>query len=342
MSAKPAAAAGRAGTASAGTRPSEKLGRDDLLKMFRYMVLARTIDERMWILNRQGRVPFVMPGQGHEGGQVALGLAMRPGVDYFVPYYRSLALSLVWGMTPRDLMLGCFSRAEDPMTGGRMMLGHYGRGDLNYLTGSSCTGNHLPHAVGAALAARVRGTDQIAGTNFGEGAASEGDVHESMNFAAIHKLGVIFVCENNQYAISVGVDRQMAVPRWSDRAVGYGMPGFSVDGGDLLACYDVFCGAVERARSGEGPTAVEVRMVRLTAHSSDDSDKYRSREEVQGLKEKDPIDRFRRLLVERKLLSDADEESLRESVRQEVAEATDYAESRPVPDAGTLLDHLYG
>ncbi len=198
---------------------------------------------------------------------------MRPGTDVWLPYYRDLGVVLTAGMTPYEVFLGVFAKADDPSSGGRQMPAHWGSRRLGIISGSSPIATQVPHAAGIACAARYRGEDTVVGCWFGDGATSEGDWHEGLNFSGIHRLPVIFVCENNQYAISVPQSKQMAVKDVASRAEGYGFPGVVVDGNDVLACYGAMKRAHERARAGEGPTLIECKTYRFMPHTSDDDDK---------------------------------------------------------------------
>ncbi|MER3436351.1 MAG: 2-oxoisovalerate dehydrogenase, partial [Chloroflexota bacterium] len=189
-----------------------------------YMALARALDERMWQLNRAGQAPFVVSGQGHEATQVGAAFALDRTKDVLVPYYRDLALCLVWGLTPRDILLSVLARAQDPTSGARQMPAHYSSAKLRIVSGSSVVATQLPHAAGIAYAAKLRQTGQVALVCFGEGGSSKGDFHEACNFAGIHRLPVIFLCENNHYAISVPIERQIAIDNVADRAASYGFP----------------------------------------------------------------------------------------------------------------------
>lgn len=322
---------------------AEELPATKLCEIYRYMLLARTIDERMWVLNRAGKAPFVISCQGHEAAQVGSALALTRGKDFTLPYYRGLGSVLVMGMTPLEVMLGLFARAADPSSGGRQMPAHYGSRRLKIVTQSSPVGTQVPHAVGIALAEKLRGGDAVTWVSFGEGTTSQGDVHEGINLAAVHRLPVIFQCENNEYAISVPQRMQMAVASVAERAHGYGLPGISVDGTDPLAMYEVTRRAVERARAGEGPTLVEARVVRLTAHSSDDNDRtYRPLQELQHLREHDPVVRFGLYLHDIGALDTVQEQLMREQIAVEVNDATDQAEHAPLAEPATLYDHVYG
>lgn len=319
------------------------LSREQLLEMYYYMLLARGIDERMWLLNRGGKIPFVISCQGQEACQVGAALALQRGKDFTAPYYRDLGVVLAMGVTAKDVMLAAFAKAEDPASGGRQMPSHWGSREHKVLSGSSPVATQIPHAVGVALAAKMRGEDTVAYTSLGEGSSNQGDFHEGLNFAAVHKLAVICHVENNQYAISVPLEKQLACETVADRAVGYGMPGVSVDGNDVLAVYGAFREAVARARRGEGPTLIESRTYRLTPHSSDDDDRtYRGREEVEQAKQRDPVLLFRGYLLEHGLMTEADDGQLREKISSEVDEATDYAEGAPYAAPESALDHVYG
>src|SRR4029078_173875 len=260
---------------------------DDLIGMYRVIATARAVDERMWILNRAGRIPFVISGQGHEGAQAAIAWPLKRRFDWFAPFYRSIATCLAMGMGARDILTAQYAKSIDASSGGRQMPGHYGNVENNLVSLSSPVATQMLHAVGIALAAKLRRTGQVALTTMGEGSSNQGDVHEGLNFAAIHKLPFILCVENNGYAISVPVSKQLAVPDVAARASGYGIPGVIVEGADVLGCYRAAKEAVDRARRGEGPTLIEAKVIRLTAHSSDDQQtKYRSAEELAELQGK--------------------------------------------------------
>ncbi len=315
---------------------------DDLVAMYRLVALARAVDERMWILNRAGRIPFVISGQGHEGAQVGIAWAFEKGHDWIAPFYRSIATCLTFGMGARDIMTAQYATAGDPSSGGRQMPGHYGSHEHNLVSVSSPVATQLLHAVGIALAAKIRKTGQVAMTSMGEGSSNQGDVHEGLNFAAIHKLPFIFVVENNGYAISVPAAMQVSVPNVADRAPGYGIPGVVVDGSDVLACYVAARDAVARARAGDGPTLIEAKVMRLTAHSSDDQQtKYRSEDELTAERGRDPVPHFRDQLREAGVLTQEIESRLTAEIVAEVDDATDYAESQPDPDPATALRYVY-
>src|SRR5918992_2456095 len=222
------------------TRPRHaELGLSDeaALAMYRAMLLARAVDERMWLMQRAGKIAFIISGQGHEGAQVATAWPLRQGTDWMAPFYRSIASAMTFGMSAEDIITAHLAKSDDVSSGGRQMPGHYGGAPYNIVSLSSPVGTQVLHAVGIAMGAWVRGDQVVAMTSFGEGTANQGEVHEAMNFAGVHNLPVIFVCENNGYAISVPLDRQVAGGSVAARAAGYGVPGVTVDGGDVLGCY---------------------------------------------------------------------------------------------------------
>ncbi|SEJ18994.1 2-oxoisovalerate dehydrogenase E1 component alpha subunit [Bhargavaea ginsengi] len=318
------------------------LSNEDVLRMYETMLTARRLDERMWLLNRSGKIPFVISCQGQEAAQVGAAFALDAEKDYIAPYYRDMGVVLHFGMTPKDLMLSAFAKAEDPNSGGRQMPGHFGQKKNRILTGSSPVTTQLPHAVGVALAGKIKKKDFITFVTLGEGSSNQGDFHEGANFAGVHKLPTIIMVENNKYAISVPLEKQLACENVSDRAPGYGMPGFTVDGTDPLAVYQVVKEAADRARSGEGPTLVETICYRLTAHSSDDDHRaYRSDEDLKAEREKDPIPRFAAYLKEAGVLDEETEKEMEERVKQTVNEATDYAEAAPYAEPEEALKYVY-
>ncbi|MCB7141773.1 thiamine pyrophosphate-dependent dehydrogenase E1 component subunit alpha [Bacillus velezensis] len=318
------------------------LSDEEAVEMYRTMLLARKIDERMWLLNRSGKIPFVVSCQGQEAAQVGAAYALNRDTDYVLPYYRDIGVVLAFGMTAKDLMMSGFAKAADPNSGGRQMPGHFGQKENRIVTGSSPVTTQVPHAVGIALAGRMDKKDIVSFVTFGEGSSNQGDFHEGANFAAVYKLPVIFMCENNKYAISVPYDRQVACEKISDRAAGYGMPGVTVDGNDLLEVYRAVKEARERASKGEGPTLIETVSYRLTPHSSDDDDSsYREREEVEEAKKQDPLLLYKAYLQEAGLLGEEEEKTMLDDIMTIVNEATDEAEKAPYASPESTLDHVY-
>ncbi|KON68919.1 2-oxoisovalerate dehydrogenase [Peribacillus butanolivorans] len=318
------------------------LSDEKVLEMYKVMLLARRIDERMWLLNRSGKIPFVVSCQGQEAAQVGAAFALNREKDYVLPYYRDLGVVLAFGMTAKDLMLSSFAKAEDPNSGGRQMPGHFGQKKNRIVTGSSPVTTQVPHAVGIALAAKMEGKDIVSFVTFGEGSSNQGDFHEGANFAGVHKLPVILMCENNQYAISVPIEKQLACKKVSDRAIGYGMPGVTVDGNDPIEVYKVVKEAAERGRRGDGPSLIETVSYRLTPHSSDDDDSmYRSPDEVAEAKKIDSIITFGAYLKATGVLDDQLEKQINDEIMDVVNEATDYAENAPYANEETLSKYVY-
>jgi 2-oxoisovalerate dehydrogenase E1 component alpha subunit len=319
------------------------LSPDDLLKMYYYMLLARSLDERMWLLNRQGKIAFVISCQGQEGAQVGLAYALQKGKDFVCPYYRDLAMIVTLGQTPRDVMLSVFGRAENTDSGGRQMPGHFGIRKLNVPTGSSPIATQNAHAAGVALAFKLRGIDGVAITSIGEGGTSQGEWHEAMNFAATMDLPMIMMVENNRYAISEPQEKQMKIRNVADRAVAYGCPGVVVDGNDILDVYRASIEAVRRARAGEGPTLIEAKVNRFTPHSSDDDDKrYRDPNEVKMARaQQDPITLFRDLLMSEGVLTEEKEQEIGDGIKRQVDDATEYAIAAADPTHEDLYKYVY-
>ncbi|MGH7883865.1 MAG: thiamine pyrophosphate-dependent dehydrogenase E1 component subunit alpha, partial [Candidatus Dormibacteraceae bacterium] len=293
--------------------------------------LTRAVDERLWILSRQGRSSFVLTARGHEIAQIASALVLRPGQDSAWPYYRDMGVGLALGVTPYEIFLGAMGRAADPHSGGRQLTMHLASPELRIGSISSAIAAQLPHAVGAAYAAWVREEESIAFCWFGEGAASEGATHEAMNLAGIHRLPVIFICENNRLAISVPLSLQMPIESVAERGVAYRMPGISVDGTDALAVHEAVSAAAARARHGEGPSLIEARVPRMVSHSSQDDDAYRTEADRTLAMGQDPLPLLQTELIRRGLLSEAEIEELRGRLASQVLADADRAWEQPQP-----------
>ncbi len=326
------------------TKPKhEQLGLSDaeVVDMYKYMLLARKFDERNMLLQRAGKINFHVSGIGQETAQVAAAFALDRERDYFLPYYRDYGFVLTVGMSLKELMMSAFAKAEDPNSGGRQMPGHFGSKRLRIVTGSSPVTTQVPHAVGIALAAKMQKKDIVSFVTFGEGSSNQGDFHEGLNFAGVQKLPVIFMCENNQYAISVPIQKQLG-GKVADRAQGYGFPGIRVDGNDALEVYRVVKEARERAVRGEGPTLIEAMMYRLSPHSTSDNDlAYRTKEEVDENWQKDGIPKMKKYLIEQDLWSETQEEALSREISQHLKEAIEAAELAPFPKPEDTLLHVY-
>jgi 2-oxoisovalerate dehydrogenase E1 component alpha subunit len=268
---------------------------------------------------------------------------MQAGVDYLLSYYRSAPMVLALGMSARDVFLNLFGRSEDPSGGGTNVPGQFASASLRIVSTSNVIATQLLHAVGVAMAVKYRRESAVAVTTFGEGSTSAGAFHEALNWAGVHQLPVVFVCENNGYAVSVPQRLQMPIQDVAQRAAGYGMPGVVVDGCDVLAVYEAAATALERARNGEGPTLLETKVERLLAHSSADDDaRYRPRTEIEQARQlRDPVECFRQRLLDTGLLSQEADPRLREEVSAEVELAADSAEASPPGPPEDALRQVY-
>jgi 2-oxoisovalerate dehydrogenase E1 component alpha subunit len=322
----------------------ERYGLSDqqLREMFRNMLLQRQLDNRGFQLNRQGKVPFALGSEGHEALQAGAAMAFNRGSDILAPYYRDLGLCLGIGLSSYEIMLSIFARAADH-NGGRQFPNHYSSKAVGLMSFSSILAAHLPHAVGAAYAMKYReekGRAVLA--TCGDGTTSEGEWHESMNFAAVHKLPFVMLVENNEWAISTPLDKQMAQPEIWKRAEGYGMPGSRFNGFNPLETYAAVKEAMDRARRGGGPMLVEGTCYRYLAHSTDDNDMtYRTREDVLERRKQDPVPAFESFLLEHRIMSEQDVAAMRKDVLRETNEATDAAEALPYPDPADLYKNIY-
>jgi 2-oxoisovalerate dehydrogenase E1 component alpha subunit len=315
---------------------------EQLVAMLRNMLLQRQLDNRGFQLNRQGKIPFALGSEGHEAAQAGAAMAFVRGKDVLAPYYRDLGLVLGCGFTPLEMLNSMFARAAD-RSGGRQFPNHFTNKEMGLLSISSIIAAHCPHAVGVAYAFKYRkeaGRAVLCCT--GEGATSEGEWHESLNFAAVHKLPVVFFVENNNYAISTPSTMQMGVEHVSDKASGYGMPGVLVDGFDPIATYAAIKEAMDRARNGGGPTLVEAMVFRYLSHSTDDDDRsYRDRTAIEEARKNDPVPMFEKRLLDAGVVDEATIKALKADVLRETNEATDTAEAFPLPVAADLYKNVY-
>lgn len=318
------------------------LPKETLLEMYRVMVLARRLDERAWVLHRQGKIAFHISGIGHEAAQIGAAFALQRGVDWVVPYYRDLAMLIALGMTPREFALGLMGKKGEPNSGGRQMPSHWSLRRVNVVSHSSPVATQTPHASGIGLGIKMRGDSAVVLTSIGEGSTSQGEWYEGVNWAAVHRLPVVFLVENNTYAISVREEKQMAVPGAAGKAAGLGLPGVTVDGLDILAVHQAVQEAVDRARRGDGPTVVEPRVSRLTPHSSDDDDRtYRPREEVEAMKADDPLAAYEKQLLDRKVLTAKSQAQAEAEAAEAVDDAIRFAEAAPYPDVSEATYPVY-
>jgi pyruvate dehydrogenase E1 component alpha subunit len=309
------------------------LSQEQLHQLYTGMVLARELDQRMLKLQRQGRLGTFPPCTGHEASSCGAALAMGPR-DWLVGSYRELGARLLRG-EPADRTLLYYGGFEE---------GNSLAAEKRVLPTAVVLGSQLPHAVGIAYAARYQGEQDTAVVTFmGDGATSQGDFHEALNFAAVWQVPVVFVCQNNQWAISVPRRVQTHAETIAQKAIAYGMPGVQVDGNDALAVYRAVSQALERARAGGGPTLVEAQTYRLLMHTTaDDPSKYRDPEEEQQAWERDPIPRFRRYLQDKGLWDDERQQALEAEVKAQVEAAVKSYESYKDFKPDAPFDHIYG
>ncbi len=323
----------------------EGLQPDDLIRAFRLMHTARRLDDREIALKRQNRIFFQISGAGHEAVQVAAGLALQPGNDWFYLYYRDRALCLTLGVTPYEMLQQAVGAAEDPASGGRQMPSHWGHRRFNIVSSSSPTGTQFAQAVGCAEASRYKDahSTEIALVSCGEGATSEGEFWESLNAACLGRLGVIFLVEDNGYAISVPVECQTAGGNIGQLTAGF--PGLfrqEVDGTDFLASYRAMKAAVAHCREGGGPALVHAHVIRPYSHSlSDDERLYKTPAERQSETERDPVIRFPQFLMEEGVIDRHMLQRITHEIDEEVHHATQQALRDEPPAAETAMAHLY-
>ncbi|HTW85233.1 MAG TPA: thiamine pyrophosphate-dependent dehydrogenase E1 component subunit alpha [Candidatus Sulfotelmatobacter sp.] len=314
---------------------------EQLVAMLRNMLLQRQLDNRGFQLNRQGKIPFALGSEGHEGVQAGAAMAFVRGKDVLVPYYRDLGLALGVGMTPYEILSSLFARVTD-RSGGRQFPNHYTNHDKGVLSISSIIAGHCTHAVGVAAAFKYRGeSGRAVLCTTGEGATSQGEWHESVNYAAVHQLPIVFLVENNEWAISTPQNMQMRVANVADKAPGYGLPSSVCDGFEPIATYKAMREALDRARSGGGPSIVEAKCYRFLSHSTDDDDRtYRSREIIEEQRKMDPVPRFEQLLIDAGVIDAERAKALRQEVLRETNEATDAAEAQAYPTPQSLYDNV--
>lgn len=322
--------------------PGYHLTRRRLSDMYYYMLLSRRLNERMMALQRQGRAAFVIAGAGQEAAQVGAAMALDPGVDYLAPYYRDLGMMVVLGMTAREAMLNELAKRDDWNSFGRQMPAHWGNAAKHIVTQSSVVATQFLHAAGIALAAKMNNDPVVTMACGGEGSTSRGDFHEALNFAAIHRLPVIFYVQNNGYAITERTDKEMPGEHVADRARAYNMQRAIVDGMDVVAVYQTLKPAIDQARRGGGPFLIEAKCYRLWPHSSDDDDtRYRPRAELEEWALKDPVKVFRQRLESDTVFPAAELDALEQRVEKEVREAAEWAQQQPDPAPEDALGLVY-
>ena len=316
------------------------LSSEMLRRMYREMRRLRLLDERMILMQRQGRVGFYGACTGQEAVPIATGLALAEQ-DWVFPALRESAIMLVRGFPLRTYLAQVYGNSLDVLKG-RQMPSHMSGRAVNQVSWSSCIGPQLPHAVGAAWAAKLKKDDVVTVGFMGDGATSQPDFHSAMNFAAVFKTPCVLICQNNQFAISVPAKRQTASETFAIKGHAYGMPSIRVDGNDPLAVYRAVSDAVALARQGGGPTFIECLTYRIGAHStSDDPTRYRSQAEVEAWQKKDPIDRLRAYLVAQELLTDAEDAAMESEITAEILAAIAEVEPAEPPARETIFDDVY-
>lgn len=324
---------------------TEILPANELLRAFRLMYTSRRIDDREIQLKNQNKIFFQVSAAGHEAVQVAAGMAMEPGYDWFNLYYRDRGIALALGITPTQMFLQAVGAGDDSMSGGRQMPSHWSSKELNIVSGSSPTGSQYLHAVGCAHGTRYlkQNPDEVTLASSGEGATSEGEFWEAVNLACLHRYPVVFLIQDNGYAISVPVEYQ--TPGGSISKLLAGFPGLlrlEVDGLDFRASYRTMAEAVAHCREGLGPVLVHAKVIRPYSHSlSDDERAYKSAAEREREAASDPIERLRRELVEEGLFDEATVRGVMAEVDREVQAAADYALAQPTPPMSRVYENLY-
>jgi 2-oxoisovalerate dehydrogenase E1 component alpha subunit len=313
---------------------------EDLRKMYRQMLMIRRFNERMLLLQRQGRIGFFIESNGEEACQIGSAYPLTRS-DWVYGGYRNPGISLVRGVPLKGLVDQLMANADDPNKG-RQMGVHWGYKDWNVVSLSSPVACRLSQAVGTAYAAKIKKDNIVCFTSFGDGATSQGEFHSAMNFAGVFKVPVVFFCENNQYAISLPMRRQTASENIAVKAESYGFEGVLVDGNDVLAVYKATKAAVDKARSGGGPTLIEAVTYRLGGHSSsDDPNKYRISEEVELWKTRDPIKRFRVYLMKKGLLTEQEDRKVQDEVEMELVTTIKESEKVPRPTVSSMFTDVY-
>jgi 2-oxoisovalerate dehydrogenase E1 component len=318
---------------------SNGLTKEELKNALRLMSVSRAIDDKVMTLIKQGKAFFLISGAGHEAVQAAFGLSMNKGIDWAYPYYRDMCFSVALGSAPEDLFLAFLSKADEPFSGGRQMPCHWSSKELNVPSQSSPTGTQFLQAVGTALALKRKGIKGAVYVSSGEGTTSQGEFHEAVNWASREKLPVIFVVQNNKWAISVPVQNQSAGKNSSiyEMTSGYdNLLRLEIDGTDFLESYEAAKSAFNYARNGKGPVLVEAHVVRLLSHSSsDDQKKYRSRESLQEDLQKDPIKLFSDKLIREEIITQQEFEKLQQEINSKINQAADWAVKQKDPDPET-------
>jgi 2-oxoisovalerate dehydrogenase E1 component alpha subunit len=317
------------------------LSLEDIKGMYRYILMTRLVSERILQLNRMGRTPFGAGTDGHEAAQIGAAWCIQRGKDWTVPYYRDMGVAFVLGFTALDQFRSVFAKATDPNSAGRAVLNMFSSPKDRIVSRSVCVGTEFPHAVGLALALKLRKEPHIVFAFGGDASTSPGDFHEAANFASVHKLPVVFVIENNLLAISTRFEKQTAVKDIAEKAAAYAMPGHVADGMDMLDSYEKTKRAADHARAGGGPSLVELKCYRYQPHTSDDDDsRYRSKAEVEDWRAKDPVKRAHAYLIEAGV-TEPELDAIRAELAEDIEKAIAQSESEPDPRPEDAATHVY-
>jgi TPP-dependent pyruvate/acetoin dehydrogenase alpha subunit len=316
------------------------LDREDLLTIYRNMLITRGVEERGHILYKQGKIPgSFYTGRGNEAAAIGIAMAMSPE-DVGTPLHRDMGVHITRGVEPWRIFANYMARVDGP-TRGRDGNVHLADAKLGLIAMVSHLPAMLPVAVGCALAFRIREERRVAVAWFGEGASARGDTHEGMNFAAVRRLPVVFVCDNNQWAYSTPTHLEYATEHVADRAQAYGFEGIVVDGTDVLAVYREASRAIEKARAGDGPTLIECLTLRMEGHAVHDDASYVPKDMFEEWAKRDPLERFRSWLRENANLTDGEEDEIGADVKKLLNDAMRRAEESPLPDPESLFDGVY-
>jgi pyruvate dehydrogenase E1 component alpha subunit len=317
-----------------------KISGSDLKRIYRAMILTRAFDAKALNLQRQGRIGFYVPCAGQEAAQIGSSYALKQD-DWAFPTYRDTGVAIFRGVPVSLLFAHLMGNEQDSMKG-RQMPNHWGYKEINFMSVASPIAAHLPVATGVAMGIGLRHEQKIVMAYHGDGATSEGDFHAAYNFAGVYRCPIVFICENNGWAISLPASRQTASTTFAEKALAYGFEGIRVDGNDVLAVYTAAKQVVEKARRGEGPTMIECLTYRMGPHStSDDPNRYRTKQEIEDWKRKDPIERFRGYLERRGHWTKEYEDALRAEIDEEISGAVSEEEKVTTPSIGSMFDGVY-
>ncbi|KRM33113.1 branched-chain alpha-keto acid dehydrogenase, E1 component, subunit alpha [Agrilactobacillus composti DSM 18527 = JCM 14202] len=318
------------------------LTKAQLRVVYAQILRSRRLDERMLQLQRTGKTSFHTSGQGQEIGQAGMAMAFEPGKDYYLPYYRDMTAFMLFGITAKEILMDSFGRYDGPSGHGLQMPNHYAAKRVKAVSQSSTVASQYPVATGIAYGAKLENSDRVTLVTTGDGSTGEGEFHEALNFAGVAKLPVVFVIENNGYAISTPHNEEYAAKSLALRGQGYGIPGVDVDGLDFTATYLAFKEAVTRARKGDGATLINLHVLRMQDHTSDDNQRiYRSKAELAEVKAADPLKTITQQVLDEGIYTQAELADLEKQLKKDINVATDQAEAAPLPDLSVLSQNVF-